>query len=277
MRRRPVAIVVAGALLALTAGAAWALSEREPEVPAAVAATTPTSEELATFAGTRIFFGHQSVGSNIIAGTESLFSGNEDLTVVETREEVPAEGGFLVHAHVGVNGDPFGKFDDFASIIDGPMGSSVDVALIKLCYVDVTASTDVQAVFEAYTELMTRLEAEHADVTFVYTTVPLTTDRGWKQTVKAWLGRDDQMGPADNVARQQYNELIRERYGDTGRLFDIAAVESTMDDDPTLRSLDGQSYYVLHGGLAADPGHLNDPGSRVAATELIRVIAAQAG
>lgn len=276
MMRRPVVLVVAGVVLALTAGVAWALTGKEPEVPASVAAKSPNPDDIASFVTARVFFGHQSVGSNVIAGAESLFSGqSQALTVVETRDVVPDEGGFLAHAHVGVNGDPFGKFDDFASIIDGPLGMEVDVAILKLCYVDVTAGTDVQRVFDAYSALMERLEADHPKVRFIYTTVPLSTDWSWKQVVKSWIGRDDQMGPADNVSREQYNQLVRQRYGDTGRLFDIAAIESTLEDGPTLRTLNGRNYYVLHGGLASDPGHLNDLGSRVAATELIRVVAAQ--
>lgn len=109
----------------------------------------------------------------------------------------------------------------------------------------------------------------------MYTTVPLTTDRGWKAVVKSWIGRDDQMGPADNQARQRYNELIREKYGHSGQLFrhrrrrvDAAAGAGRAG----LRRRD-----VLRAQWSVDwqrPGHLNDLGARLAAAEFIRVVAA---
>lgn len=276
MRRSTVAIVVVG-LLAAAAAATSSLTGEEPGMTPLVEAKTPTQGDLATFSATRVFFGHQSVGSNVIAGVSDLFvePGSPPLAVVETRDAIAADGGFLSHTHVGVNGDPLGKFDDFAAILGGSLGDEVDIAVLKLCYVDVTASTDVEQLFAAYANLMERLETEHPDVRFLYATAPLSTDRGWKQVVKAWIGRDDQMGPADNLARQRYNELVRQRYGDTGRLFDIAAVESTIADAPTSRQLDGATYYVLNQGFAADPGHLNPLGSRAAGAEFIRLVAAQ--
>ncbi len=130
-----------------------------------------------------------------------------------------------------------GKFGDFTDGERRSLGDGVDVALLKLCYVDVVAGTDVDAVFAAYSALMDELERKHPSVRFLYTTVPLSTDRGWKSIVKSWIGRDDQMGPADNIARERYNELVRARYGASGRLFDIAAVEATMTEIPTQRDL----------------------------------------
>lgn len=231
----------------------------------------PSSDVLSEFGRSRVFFGHQSVGANVIGGVQEVFA-QADLTspaVVETRDSVQADGGFLAHAFVGVNGDPFGKLDDFAQILAGPLGDNIDVAVLKLCYVDVVAGTDVQAVFDAYVETMAKLEASHPDIRFLYTTVPLSTDWSWKQVVKSWIGRNDQMGPADNVAREQYNQLIRDKYADSGRLFDIAAVEATLGQDPMRRTDGGETYYVLNPQLASDAGHLNELGQRAAAVAFI--------
>lgn len=267
---------LAGALaVLLVGGATWLWQGREPEVVASVNVAEPDADDLAVFRSAKVFFGHQSVGANVISGVAPTYQavGESAPAVVETREALSPDAGVLAHAHVGTNGDPFGKFADFASIMDGALGEQVDVAVLKLCYVDVVASTDVEAVFAAYSATMSDLERRHPGVRFVYTTVPLSTDRGWKATIKSWIGSDDQMGPADNLSRQRYNELVRARFGASGRLFDIAAVEATIADTPTLRNADGQDYYVLNAALAADPGHLNDLGARVAATEFIRVVA----
>lgn len=277
MKRKPLIVVLFGVLAVFAAGSAWALHGKDSSVPAAAEKKTADPDDLVAFSEQKVFFGHQSVGANIISGLEATYDGpgRDALTVVETRDSPPSGGGFLAHAPMGINGDPEGKIVDFEAVINGAMGDAVDAAVLKLCYADVTAGTDVDAVFQKYSAMMTRMEAAHPDVTFIYTTVPLTTDHGWRQTLKSWIGRDDQMGPADNVARQRYNELIREQYGDSGRLFDVAAVESTADTEPTERIHDGTTYYVLNQGLAADPGHLNELGSRLVAAEFIGVVAGQ--
>jgi len=278
MKRGPrIKVLLLGALVALIAGGSvvWLTQERDSGMT--VNLTMPPDDELRAFAASRVFFGHQSVGANVIGGVERAFSAGGTaglLTVIETREPASTVGGFLAHAYVGVNGDPYGKLTDFKALLDGPLGSDLDIALLKFCYVDVVAETDIDAVFGAYASTVAALERSHPSVRFLYTTVPLTTDRGWKPTIKSWIGDNDHMGPADNLARQRYNELVRLRFGSTGRLFDIAAVEATLAQNPTERHTGSQVYYVLNQALAADPGHLNDLGAGLAATELIRVVAA---
>ena len=264
-----------GLLLALVAGGGvvWFLQGRGTSMPAPEV-TDVDVDQLRSFSATRVFFGHQSVGANVISGVELAYSAaaTPGLVIAETRDHVPTAGGFLAHAYVGANGDPYGKIADFEAVLDGAVGDEVDVAVLKFCYVDVVAGTDVQALFDAYVSAMRELETRHPSVRLLYATVPLTTDRGWKSTVKSWIGQDDQMGPEDNIARQSYNELIRSRFGGTGRLFDVAAVEATMPASPTQRQLNGRTYYVLSEALAADAGHLNELGSRLAAAEFVRVV-----
>lgn len=232
-----------------------------------------TQDDLDKFSGSKVLFGHQSVGSNILYGISALFDGRESSPrILETRDAIGDGRPFCAHTHIGSNGDPQAKLDDFAAIIGGPLGAESEVALLKLCYADIVAATDVPAVFEQYARIMTRLEDQRPATKFLYTTVPITTDRSWKTKVKALLGGGNQMGPADNIARRRYNDLVRDRYGASGRLFDIAAVESARSR-ATNRTHDGERYVVLHPDLASDAGHLNERGARAAATELVRVIA----
>ncbi len=239
-----------------------------------IAVAEPSAAQLRAVADTRVFFGHQSVGSNLLGGLAALTAETDEngLQVLETRDAV-AGGGFLAHAHVGVNGDPQSKFDDFAAVIDGALGESLDVALLKLCYTDVTAGTDVEAVFSVYEDLLADLQERHPDITFLYATVPVTTDRGLRATISSWLDPDDAMGPTDNIARHRFNELVRERFAGSGRLFDIAAVEAAMSQAPTRRLAPGGEYYVLHPAFSSDPGHLNEAGSRAVAAEFVRLVA----
>ncbi len=255
----------------------WAMS---PKAAAAdVTVVEPSSDELATFAGTTLLFGHQSVGVNVLDGIDAVY-GSAGVPTPGIVEVSPGSAAALHpgidHAFVGVNGDPSGKLRDFEALVDGA-GEGVDVALVKLCYVDITASTDVRALFDEYVATMDALEQRHPDITFLYATAPLTTDRSWKANVKAILGIDDERGPADNAARQEYNALVRDRYGSTGRLFDIAAVQATSDAGPMSRTHDGEEYFVLNAAMSSDAGHFNEIGSRLAASELIRIVAALQG
>lgn len=261
---------------AVAAGTVVVLLDRSPQASRAVEIARPTSAELEDFAGARILFAHQSVGANILSGVESLYraTGEAPPSIVETSEAGAAgTGGQLAHAHVGVNGDPLGKFAAFEALLDSPPGDEAEVALLKLCYADITAGTDVEQVFDNYVALMDGLQQRHPDLTLVYSTVPLTTDRSWKAVVKSWVGIDDQMGPADNLARQRYNTMIRQRYGESGRLFDIAALESAGTSPAMSRQHEGETFFVLDQALSSDAGHLNEAGSLVAAAELVKLIA----
>ncbi|WP_203137809.1 hypothetical protein [Microbacterium sp. JZ31] len=261
-------------VLAVIAGLAIAWDGRippmsEPEV------ATPGEDQLKAASRARILFAHQSVGANILDGVKDVYAsaGAPGPSIVETREPLAGDA-HIAHVHVGVNGDPLGKIADFRALMSGPLGDAVDVALLKFCYDDITSGSDEEAVFDAYARAMAELERAHPDVTFLYTTVPLTTDRGLRASIKALLGRPDRAGPLDNAVRARYNELVRERYGDTGRLFDIAAVETTVDGAPTTRTLEAETYHVLNAAYAADNGHLNAVGARAAAGALIEVVAA---
>lgn len=231
----------------------------------------PDAAEIETVAASRTFFGHQSVGANVLMGIAAVAPG---IRMVQTSTPpAPDDAGVLAHAAVGTNGDPQSKLDAFVEIMDGGMAEAVDVAMLKFCYVDVSAATDVDALLDTYIATMEELQAKHPDVRILHATVPLVTDRDLRGLIRAMLGRDEGMGPADNIARHRFNEGLRERLGRFGDLFDIAAVEAAMDQSPTLRRVGDDEFYVLHRSFASDPGHLNEFGARAVAAELIHVIA----
>ena len=142
------------------------------------------------------------------------------------------DGGFIAEKSIGTNGNPTSKIADFDRIMRGGMGETVDVALMKFCYVDVTANTDVSSLFASYRDNLAGLQKDFPDVTFLHTTVPLTTDSS-----------------ADDAEREKLNGLMRGSYG--GRVFDLAAAESTTPQ--------GTKVSGLYTGYASDSGHL-EPG-----------------
>lgn len=263
---------------ALGAGSAIALGtvlwtnpvEGEPfEVPVA------TGDDLLVVGSHRVFFGHQSVGYNILDALPRVFEdgGVSAPSMLESREAPP--GPAIVHTAIGKNGDPLGKIAEFDQIMRAGVADAVDVAMVKLCYVDLReGKADVGDVFAAYRDTLAALARDYPDTAFVAATVPLTTERGPLGKVKAALGRGDTLGPEHNVVREQFNTLMRAEYTEPGTLFDIAAVQSTDADGHRIAyRRDGKTYYALNQEYAKDPGHLNSSGGAVAASAFVAVLA----
>lgn len=264
-------------LLAAILSACGATSGETPgegEVPTAIR----TSDALRAVAASTVFFGHQSVGMNILDGIPAVYraSGVPAPEIVQSSAPPSVEAA-IAHDYIGANGDPASKTAAFAERVRSGYGERADVAFMKFCYVDFAAGSDVQAIFNDYRTTMEALEEEYPLVSFLHLTAPLTTEPGLKDRVKVMLGRGlDHVG--DNVAREQYNDLIRAEYGATGRLVDVAAMEST---SPTGERVSGESngvrHYALYEGYASDYGHLNEVGAQAVAEGMLDVIARNVG
>lgn len=277
-RRRLLAVGAAATVVGLAAGLVLFDGDAEAvaadEVVGGISVADVSADDLRKVAGTRVYFAHQSVGDNILDGIPAVFAahGVEAPPIERARTAPDATGGFLVHSLIGENTRPLGKIEDFAAVLRAGMGRQVDVAVLKLCYVDFTPGTDVEAVFAAYRDTVATLEKEFPAVTFVKATVPLTTQPGRAARFKQWVKGNDGYGSAANATRERLNELIRAEYRG-GNLFDVAAVQSTGPDGSRVSGRhDGRPYFALHDGYAADPGHLNASGAqRVAAAWLAAV------
>jgi hypothetical protein len=281
-RRRAGRLVVVGAAVAVVGLAGGlvlldgdAAAVAADEVVGGIGASAVSAADLEKVARTRVYFGHQSVGNNILDGVAAVFAAHGvQAPPIEQRRDPPGTaGGFVAHSLIGENTRPLGKTEDFAAVLRAGMGRQVDVAVMKLCYVDITPDTDVDALFTAYRDTIAALEKDFPGVVFVKATVPLTTRPGRSDRLKQWLKSDDGYGSAANAARERLNELIRAEYRG-GNLFDVAAVESTGPDGSRVSGRhDGRPYFALFDGYAADPGHLNASGAQRAATAWLAAVA----
>lgn len=255
-------------------GACGGGAVKEGPVQRSTIADVPDSA-WAALAAKRVYFGHQSVGVNIMDGVAAVLAAEPRLGLrVVTGEADLATGGAFLHGPVGRNGDPGGKTDDFAARLDGPLAGRVDIAFHKYCYVDVTAASDVPALFDRYRAAMARLAAAHPDVEFVHVTTPLVTVPGGAAArVKRMLGRVPGRA-ADDLARERFNELMRREYAGREPVFDLAAIESTRPDG-TRETIDvgGERAYALVPAYASDGSHLNETGGRRVAEELLVFLA----
>lgn len=273
--RKPFLIVLA--VVVAVAGGSFIMLRPEP-----VTRTEPysvvqaTASDLSAVASLRVFFAHQSVGDNILEALPAIYRSAQlgSPKTIDSGEELPQSTGFIVHTHIGVNGDPIGKIAAFDRLMRSGLAAQVDVAMLKLCFVDFNAETDVNAIFASYQATMASLANAYPHVTFVYTTAPLMAERDLFGRVKALLGRGQEYDPAHNAARERYNALVRGEYGATGRLFDVAAAEAVGHGNTLrYRSSSSGEFLAMDPALTSDGGHLNPEGAELVAREWLAVIA----
>ena len=224
----------------------------------------------------RTYFGHQSVGNNVIAGIVDIQSRDNRINLRILKLEAATalkEPGFY-HSQIGRNEVPRSKVDDFARTIESGLGNSADIAFFKFCYIDVNPRTDVAGLFRHYQNTMERLKNKFPRVIFIHSTMPLVKlQDGPKAWIKRILGKP-LSGMDDNFKRDEYNRLLVTTYGGRDPIFDLTKAESTYPDGTrSVITKDGRSFHTLVPGFTNDDGHLNENGRQAAAAELLRALA----
>jgi len=213
----------------------------------------------------KIYFGHQSVGYNIISGIEMLLMENHQikLKIKETYDLSKCETGVLAHSRIGYNNYPESKLKAFEFYMNAGGENSVDISTFKYCYVDFNQKTKVKEVFNEYKITMSALKNIYPKTVFVITTVPLTTiQTGIKAWIKKIIGKPLR-GVAENIKRNEFNELLRNEYKEKDPIFDLAEVESKYPDGKrSTFEVDGKTYYSMAADYTFDGGHLNEIGRK---------------
>jgi hypothetical protein len=230
---------------------------------------------LAALSSQTVFFGHQSVGVNLLDGLRALAARHDVALriVAAPASQLPGPGA-VVHAFVGRNTDPSSKLRDFERALSSGPAARPDLALVKFCYVDVTTATDAARLFAEYQASVARIRAAAPGTTLVHVTVPLTTVQGGvRGALKRLLGRAPG-GFLENARREEFNALLRASYLGREPLFDLARLESTREGRPETAEWRGRTVPALLPEFTADGGHLNREGQLRAARELAAVLAA---
>jgi hypothetical protein len=146
--------------------------------------------------------------------------------------------------------------------------------MLKFCFVDFFTDEHVPEVFDEYRRTMAAIETAYPHLTIVHMTVPLTVlQTGPKAWVKRLIGRPV-YGANENIARTEFNELIRREYKGKEPLFDIASLEaSRVDGSRSQFDKDGRKYDELATEYSSDGGHLNEGGRRWIAANFLAYLA----
>ena len=233
----------------------------------------------AKLARKRIFFGHQSVGFNIVDGIADIMKehGHINLRIVQTHEPAALEQPVFAHSQLGRNTDPFSKIESFKEMMDGGIGEKADIVFFKFCYVDVTRDSQPQKIFNGYRNAIEEFKRRYSDAKFLHVTVPIrSVPKGAKGNLKQFLrslvGKPGVLD--DNMVRERYNKLLSDSYCKTEPFFDLALAESV--NPHGFRCHAGkrtEKVHVMAAEYTEDGGHLNGPGSKKVAEQLLIVLA----
>jgi len=233
------------------------------------------AKNLKILAGKKIYFGHQSIGTNIIDGITKLIEKSSGATM--SFERIGATTDFskqvFFHSLIGSNEQPESKISDFQEMINSRFHGNVDIAFMKFCYLDIDPYTDANMLFDKYRKTIGVLEKNYPGITFVHVTVPLKSlQSGPKAWVKGMLGRPV-VGYEDNANREKFNSRMRDVYKNA-HLFDLAAIESTFRSGEKARvEVNGKQVPYLVPDFTDDGGHLNELGQQIIATQLVKFLA----
>jgi hypothetical protein len=217
----------------------------------------------------KFFFGHRSVGLNIIDGLKDIIAERRSsLRIIESTDPHDYESPVFGHVPVGKNLDPIAKINHFREILESGIGNLVDTAFLKLCYVDIDNRTDIERLFRFYKQAIHRLAEKYPRVRILHFTVPLEMKESTlKAVLKKALGKDI-AGEGTNIGKKRYNELIKNEY-DECDVFDIASIESTYPNGKSnVSTYRNNVYYSLVPEYTDDGGHLNAKGRRIVAEQL---------
>ena len=231
----------------------------------------------------KIFFGHQSVGYNIIDGIRDIINERDyiKLNIAEAREPAAFDRPVFAHSQVGMNTKPFSKIERFEEIMDSGVGSKVDIAFFKFCYVDIMRDSDPREIFDGYRAAMEGLKERYPQTQFLHATVPIRSvpkgiKKNLRQSIKLLIGKPGFF--EDNMMRRSYNELLKDAYSKTEAFFDLALVESVNAGGFSCHAIKGaEKVQVMALEYTEDGGHLNELGSRKAAEQFLIILAEIAG
>jgi len=220
----------------------------------------------------RILFGHQSVGNNLLDGIANLMPG---LPVHLCDKPGTALQPGINHFHAGENHNPASKLEHFDLRL-AEYDGRCNLAAVKFCYVDIRSNTDIEALFEQYTTTHDTRVKLYPSVHFFHFTTPLRTIRsGLRSRLKSLIGQPLPVCE-DNIQREAFNDMLRHRFDAENSLFDLARLESKTPEGSEYHArYRGTRIRALYPAYTLDGGHLNTNGTTALAGELLDFLAGQ--
>lgn len=237
--------------------------------------TSITNDQWEALAARPIFFGHQSVGRDMMHGVARVLDAHPEIPLRVVSADGPEDvgGTAFIDARIGRNRAPESKSAAFLEWVRAMGDRPGALAMYKFCYVDVNADTDPARLFADYQATIEEARRRHPGLLIVHMTLPLhTADEGMGERIRTVLGFPTQTRL--NAIRNRYNELLLQTYGGRDPVFDLALLESTRSDGSrAFTRYRGENVYMLAPEWTYDGGHLNDSAKYRAAERLLVFLA----
>jgi hypothetical protein len=200
------------------------------------------------------YFAHASVGECMMEGVTNLHFSNPTFyplqgNVASNSTPAATQAGVIYENDRGnpnYYGDYQVKLDLFQrAVSNGWHYPAVNIALTKLCYIDIwyaNASNTVATLLDSYVRTLTSLETAYPDTMFVYATMPLTTTNYRYSSLDA--------GAPTLYWRSVFNDSLRAWCTANSRvLLDIADIEAhDTIGNPDTFTYDGRACQQLWWG-----------------------------
>lgn len=237
--------------------------------------TSITNDQWEALAARPIFFGHQSVGRDMMHGVARVLDAHPEIPLRVVSADGPEDvgGTAFIDARIGRNRAPESKSAAFLEWVRAMGDRPGALAMYKFCYVDVNADTDPARLFADYQATIEEARRRHPGLLILHMTLPLhTADEGMGERIRTVLGFPTQTRL--NAIRNRYNELLLQTYGGRDPVFDLALLESTRSDGSrAFTRYRGENVYMLAPEWTYDGGHLNDSAKYRAAERLLVFLA----
>jgi hypothetical protein len=239
-----------------------------------------TEKELSILSSKKIFFGHQSVGYNIIDGLKDIMARNPKiiLNIQETTDIKNYPKGVFAHFPIGMNTQPKSKIDAFVQAMDNGLGKQVDISFFKFCYIDINQDTDIKDLVHNYVTAINNLKNKYPHVVFCCVTAPITAEGELlsfrdriKDIIKKLSGKttNQRRNALCNIKRNEFNKLLRNKCGSENSI-DLEQFESTKPDGSRFSSREElPEHFTLIPDYTIDGGHLNKIGRLLVADRLL--------
>lgn len=227
----------------------------------------------------RIYWGHRSIGSNIINGIRDLVQKYPQIKVKISRPEdgIRADEGCVIHYRVGQQASPETIALDFMALSDTAVQRDIDFVLAG--FTPFYGEKDMDGILSDYKAAVGFLKKKYPDTIFIHETFPLLhSETTWKTRIKKILGRSGTWEYARNIRINEFNKRLREAYLDKEPFFDIAKIQSTLPDGSrSVFTLAGERYYHMVRDYTYDNYHLNEKGREIVARHLLSLLVSLTG
>lgn len=221
----------------------------------------------------KIYFGHRSVGNNIMDGIKDLMKKNQQirLNIVKPDDQTNNNTGFFMHSMINQNASPQSISEGYQKLIE-PIGENIDIVLLR--FTPFYGKKEMNEILADYKGAFKKLQKKYPGTIIVHNSFPLNQSRTtWKTWIKKIIGEKEIWEYDQNIIVNEFNMLLRDEYDGKEPFFDLAKFQSTFADGRrSTFTKEGKKYFHTVPAYTYDGTHLNEKGRKMIAKQLLLLL-----